>query len=54
MSTNSIVEELKNELKALLEKYIEREMPMEQNKDFYLVRKRPRTKGKLLKGVYEK
>jgi DNA-binding transcriptional ArsR family regulator len=44
---------LKNELRALLEKYIEVAMPIEDNQDFYLLRRRPRSKGKKLGGVYE-
>ena len=42
-----------SELKALLEKYIELNMPMERYKKFYLIRRRPRRSGKTLKGVYE-
>lgn len=45
---------IKEELKKLLEKYIELNMPMEKYKDFYLIRRRPRKTGKNLKGVYEK
>lgn len=45
---------VKNELKALLEKYIEIYMPMEKFKSFYLIRRRPRRTGKVLKGVYAK
>jgi DNA-binding transcriptional ArsR family regulator len=45
---------IKEELKQLLEKYIELNMPMEKHKDFYLIRRRPRKSGKILKGVYEK
>mgnify|MGYP003394151891 FL=1 len=45
---------IKSELKVLLEKYIELNMPMTKFKDFYLVRRRPRKSGKALRGVYEK
>lgn len=45
---------IKTELKALLEKYIEVAVPMESNPEFYLLRRRPRTKGKRLGGVYER
>ncbi|PWU20415.1 MAG: ArsR family transcriptional regulator [Bdellovibrio sp.] len=45
---------IRNELKALLEKYIELNMPHEKYKDFYLIRRRPRRPGKALKGAYEK
>ncbi len=41
-------------IKALLEKYIELNMPMEKYKEFYLIRRRPRKSGKPLKGVYAK
>ena len=41
------------ELKLMLEKYIKDQMPQEKYKDFYLIRRRPRTKGKPLRGVYE-
>ena len=43
---------IKNELKALLEKYIEEQMPRAQNSRFFLVRRRTRAKGKRLGGVY--
>lgn len=45
---------IKNELRALLEKYIETNMSKEQNPEFYLVRKRPRSRGKKLGGAYER
>lgn len=45
---------IRDELKALLEKYIELYMPMEKYKGFYLIRRRPRKSGKPLRGVYEK
>lgn len=45
---------IKNELKALLEKYIDLNMPMEKYKSFYLIRRRPRKTGKVLKGTYAK
>lgn len=45
---------IRDELKALLEKYIELYMPMEKNKNFYLIRRRPRKSGKPLRGAYEK
>lgn len=44
---------IRNELKTLLEKYIELNMPMEKFKEFYLIRRRPRKTGKPLKGTYE-
>ncbi|WP_051026317.1 winged helix-turn-helix domain-containing protein [Bdellovibrio bacteriovorus] len=45
---------IKNELRALLEKYIDTNMPKESNPDFYLIRKRPRSRGKKLGGAYER
>lgn len=45
---------IKNELRSLLEKYIESNMPREDYKDFYLIRRRPRARGKPLGGVYER
>lgn len=40
---------IKTELVALLEKYTELNMPIESNRDFYNVRRRPRRTGKELK-----
>lgn len=45
---------IRDELKSLLEKYIELNMPMEKYKKFYLIRRRPRKSGKPLRGAYEK
>lgn len=44
---------IKNELRALLEKYIEINMPMEKYKNFYLIRRRARSRGKTLGGAYK-
>jgi DNA-binding transcriptional ArsR family regulator len=43
---------IKNELRQLLEKYIETSMSKDQYKDFYLVRRRGRSRGKTLGGSY--
>lgn len=40
---------IRQELKALLEKYIEQNMPIESNKKFYSLRRRPRRTGKELR-----
>ncbi len=45
---------IRNELKTLLEKYIEEQMPRSENSKFFLVRRRTRAKGKTLGGVYDK
>ena len=45
---------IKNELQSLLEKYIEAEMPIDRYKDFYMVRRRSRSRGKTLGGAYER
>lgn len=44
---------IKSELRALLEKYIELNMPMETNQKFYSVRRRPRRTGKELKRTHD-
>ena len=41
-------------LKTFLEAYIEESMSPEKDKEFFLVRRRPRTRGKDLKGAYQK
>lgn len=40
---------IRTELKSLLEKYIEQNMPFETNKKFYGLRRRPRRTGKELR-----
>lgn len=45
---------IKGELRSLLEKYIETSMPREGNEDFFLLRRRSRSRGKPLGGVYER
>lgn len=45
---------ISKELKALLAKYITDQMPMEEYRDFYLLRRRPRAPGKKLGGAYAK
>lgn len=44
---------IKVELVNLLQKYIGEQMSHSENKSFFLVRRRPRSKGKPLRGVYE-
>lgn len=40
---------IKQELRNLLERYIEQNMPIESNKKFYALRRRPRRTGKELR-----
>jgi len=44
---------VRDELKAMLEKYIKDQMPKAEYPKFYLVRRRERADGKKLGGVYE-